>query len=185
MTDQSCDTAACKEKKKGATPPVCHAAKANDETSPSRAICPPITELICLHTDISPSLWRHGVQTSVALALFLQSDAQLHIVTDNKAASVETGSTLFFFPGKTSTFSPKAAKVKWAALGYNTFVTSVTRTHSLDALCRAATFDCGEETRASVCTHSCYFHLRGHMVGLADSQAPASVYLPQRLFGRV
>lgn len=77
-----------------------------------------------------------------------QSDAQLHIVTDNKTTCVETGSTLF--PGKTSTFSPKAAEVKWAALGYNTFVTSVTRTHSLDCTLLSCMFDCGEEMRASV-----------------------------------
>lgn len=95
---------------------------------------------------------------------------------------LKTGSTLFSW--KTSTFSPKAAEVKWTAPGCNTFVTSVTRTHSSDGVCWAECFT-EERKWEPLCAHSCYFHLRGHMVDLADSQAPASVCLPQRWFGSV
>lgn len=64
VTDQSCNTAGSEGKKRGATPPVCHAVRDNDENSLSRAICPTITELMCLQT--SPCLSRHRVETNGA-----------------------------------------------------------------------------------------------------------------------
>lgn len=63
--------------------------------------------------SVSLSMSHSGDQCSLTLH---QSDAELHIVTDNKATSVET---LIFSPKET--FSPKVAEVKWAAPGGDTF----------------------------------------------------------------
>lgn len=88
MTDQSCDTAAC-EGKKGATPPACQAATANDGTSPSGAICPAAAEPTSFQTS---SLLPH------------RGPAPRHIVADNKAAK-ECGNGDQHFPE--STFAPR------------------------------------------------------------------------------
>lgn len=89
MTDQSCDTAASKEKKG----PHHSFAMPNDENSPSRAVGPPITELISLQTYLRLTcVTEYRNQCSLSLST---SVAKLHIVTDNKATSVEMRSTLF------------------------------------------------------------------------------------------
>jgi len=120
-----------KKKKKGAVPRVCHAAQANDENSPSWAKCQPITETYLQWRPVHP---------------LPQSDAQLHIVSDNKATSVETLFFPFLFK---EMFSAQAAEVEWAAPGGDTVChICYPETHELGwSLCRG---ECLGETRASV-----------------------------------
>lgn len=144
MTDQSCDTAACKGRRKKKQNGG-QAAAANDENSPSRAICPPITELTCLRTDASPSLSCSREEADLASAR-RPSDARLHIVTDNKAASVETGSTRS--SRKTSTFPPRSGRGQVGRSGGPRHLCHIC-CHSVDVLRSAQCFSEGE-TRASV-----------------------------------
>lgn len=100
---------------------------------------------------------------------------RVHIVTDNKATSVETGSALFradvFFLTQSS-----RGQVGCSWLRHLCHICDQ-NPQLLDAVCWAV-----ERKQRS---RSCYFHLRVHMVDLADSQAPAPMCLPQRLLGSV